>query len=73
MQQSMSRAGCAYDNAPMERFHNKLKNDYFNLFSFHSSDELERRIYEFVYVKSNHVRPHAYYGGFMPYAVCCAA
>jgi putative transposase len=26
--QSMSRAGCPYDNAPMERFYNTLKNEF---------------------------------------------
>ncbi len=42
----MSRAGCPYDNAPMERFYNTLKNEYFNLYSFRSQAELDKGIYE---------------------------
>lgn len=72
VQQSMSRTGCPYDNAPMERFYNTLKNEYFNLFTFNSSDELNQGIYEFVYVKYNHVRPHSYNGGLTPYKARCA-
>lgn len=68
----MSRAGCPYDNTPMKRFYNTLKNECFNLF-FYSLDELDREIYEFVYVKYNHVRPHSYNGELTPYAVRCAA
>jgi len=73
VQQSMSHAGCPYDNAPMELFYNTLKNEYFNLHTFNSSDELDRGIYEFVYVKYNHVRPHSYNRGLTPYAARCAA
>ena len=29
VQQSMSRAGCPYDNSPMERFFNTFKCEYF--------------------------------------------
>lgn len=50
VQQSMSRAGCPYDYELVERFYNTLKNEFFNLYSFLSSDELDKRIYEFVYV-----------------------
>lgn len=32
--QSMSKAGCPYDNAPMERFYNTLKNEYINRYYF---------------------------------------
>ena len=73
IQQSMSRAGCPYDNAPMERFYNTLKHEYFNLYSFNSADELDQGIYEFIYMKYNHVRPHSYNGGRTPYAARYAA
>ena len=73
VQQSMSCAGCPYDNAPMERFYNTLKNEYFNLYSFNLDDKLNREIYEFVYVKYNHVRPHSYNAGLTPYEARCAA
>lgn len=39
--QSMSKAGCPYDNTPMERYYNMLKNEYFALYSFKSADELD--------------------------------
>src|SRR5660397_106139 len=73
IQQSMSRAGCPYDNAPMERFYNTLKHEYFNLYSFNSADELDQGIYEFIYMKYNHIRPHSYNGGRTPYAARYAA
>lgn len=73
IQQSMSRAGCPYDNAPMERFYNTLKNEFFRLYTFCSSDELDQRIYEFIYVKYNHKRPHSYNGGLTPYVARCAS
>lgn len=73
IQQSMSHAGCPYDNAPMERFYNTLKNEYFNLYTFNSAEELDQGIYEFVYVKYNHSRPHSYNKGLTPHAARCAA
>lgn len=69
IQQSMSKAGCPYDNAPMERFYNTLKNEYFNIHTFKSLEELDQGIYDFVYVKYNYKRPHRYNGGQPP----CAA
>lgn len=69
----MSKAGCPYDNAPMERFYNTLKNEFFNLYRFKSTDELDQKLYEFVYVKYNHVRPHSYNDGLTPYAARCTA
>lgn len=72
VQQSMSHAGCPYDNAPMERFYNTLKNEFFHLYSFDSTEKLDQGIYDFVYVKYNHVRPHSYNGGLTPRAARCA-
>lgn len=63
VQQSMSRAGCPYDNAPMERFYNTLKNEYFNIHKFNSTEELDKGIYDFILVKYNHLRPHSYNNG----------
>ena len=68
VQQSMSRAGCPYDNAPMERFYNTLKNEYFNLRKFKDAESLNRGIYQFIYGKYNHKRPHSYNHGMTPYA-----
>ena len=58
--QSMSKAGCPYDNAPMERYYNTLKNDCINLHYYHTDQELNLAIEEFAYVWYNHVRPHTY-------------
>ncbi|MCC2220277.1 transposase [Anthropogastromicrobium aceti] len=36
--QSMSKAGCPYDNAPMERFYNTFKSNFYNVTSFSNVD-----------------------------------
>lgn len=36
--QSMSRTGCSYDNAPMERYFNTLKNECINLYEFQTEE-----------------------------------
>jgi len=52
--QSMSKAGYPYDNAPMERYFNTLKNEYTSLYEFRTEDELYRVVEEFAYV---HLQP----------------
>ncbi|WP_180267112.1 integrase core domain-containing protein, partial [Streptococcus macedonicus] len=73
VQQSMSKAGCPYDNAVMERFYNTLKHEFYYLYKFDSNDILDQKLYEFVYGKYNHVRPHRANGGLTPYAARCRA
>ena len=58
--QSMSKAGYPYDNAPMERYFNTLKNDLINQHYYHTEEELYTAVEEFAYVHYNHVRPHSY-------------
>lgn len=58
--QSMSRAGCPYDNAPMERYYNTLKNELTNLHHHYNDEELNQAVSEFAYIWYNHVRPHSY-------------
>lgn len=58
--QSMSRAGCPYDNAPMERYYNTLKNELIYLHYYHTDDELNKAVEDFAYIWYNHVRPHSY-------------
>ena len=58
--QSMSKAGYPYDNAPMERYFNTLKNECTNLYEFWTEDELYQTVEEFAYATYNHVRPHSY-------------
>lgn len=65
--QSMSKAGYPYDNAPMERYFNTLKNDLIYNHSYKSEDDLYRSVEEYAYVTYNHVRPHSYNGYKTPY------
>lgn len=71
--QSMSRAGYPYDNAPMERYFNTLKNECTNLYEFRTEEELYRTVEGFAYVTYNHVRPHSYNGYRTPYQARTAA
>ena len=65
--QSMSRAGCPYDSAPMERYFNTLKNECVNLYEFQTEEALYQAAEESAYVAYNHVRPHSYNGYRTPY------
>ena len=65
--QSMSKAGCPYDNAPMERYFNTLKNECTNLYEFRTEASLYQTVEEFAYVHYNHVRPHSFNGYRTPY------
>ena len=58
--QSMSKAGCPYDNAPMERFYNTLKNELIYPNHFYDEANLDEALNRYVYVWYNHVRPHSY-------------
>ena len=65
--QSMSKAGCPYDNAPMERYFNTLKNECTNLYEFRTEEALYQTVEEFAYITYNHVRPHSFNGYQTPY------
>jgi len=65
--QSMSKAGYPYDNAPMERYFNTLKNECTNLYEFKTEKQLYQAVEEFAYVTYNHVRPHSYNGYRTPF------
>ena len=58
--QSMSKAGYPFDNAPMERYFNTLKNECTNLYEFRTEEDLYLTVEEFAYVTYNYVRPHSY-------------
>ena len=55
--QSMSKAGYPYDNAPMERYFNTLKNECTNLHEFRTEEQMYQTVEEFAYATYNHVRP----------------
>ena len=63
----MSKAGYPYDNAPMERYFNTLKNELINLHYYHNDKELNTSIEDFAYIWYNHVRPHIFNGYKTPY------
>jgi transposase InsO family protein len=65
--QSMSKAGYPYDNAPMERYYNTLKNELIYLHYYHSDEELNTAVNDFAYFWYNHVRPHSYNEYLTPY------
>ncbi len=49
IQQSMSRAGCPYDNAPIERYFNTLKHELIRLFEFKTEQKLDIAVTDFAY------------------------
>ena len=66
--QSMSKAGYPYDNAPMERYFNTLKNECTNLREFRTEEVLYQTVEEFAYVEYNYVRPHSFNNYATPHA-----
>ena len=65
--QSMSRAGCPYDNAPMERYFNTLKSNLIYQHSYSSEDKLFADIDDYVLLWYNSVRPHSFNNGLTPW------
>lgn len=64
--QSMSRSGCPYDNAPIERYFNTLKAELINLKSFENETKLYEEVIAFAFGWYNNQRPHSYNGGLPP-------
>lgn len=69
VQQSMSKAGCPYDNAPMERFFNTYKNEHYYHYEYETKETLDESTYDFILTHYNYVRPHTYNGGIPPIQV----
>ncbi len=67
IRQSMSKTGCPYDNAPMERFYKSLKSELIYHQKFETDLQLDETINKYVYVWYNHIRPHSYNGGLTPF------
>ncbi len=65
IQQSMSKAGCPYDNAPMERYYRTFKYCFFHRCIFKDEQELDDSIRRFENWY-NYVRPHSYNGYLTP-------
>ena len=73
IQQSMSKAGYPYDNAPMERYYNTLKHELIYLYDYHTDIDLNRSIEDFDYGWYNHARPHSYNNYKTPSEARCIA
>lgn len=67
VKQSMSKAGCPYDNAPMESFYGKLKNEHLNHYTIKNSSHLTELINDYVFRYYHHKRPHSSLGGLTPF------
>ena len=57
--QSMSKAGYPYDNAPMERFYNTFKSNFYNITSFSNVEMMDELTMKYINCY-NYVRPHSY-------------
>ena len=57
--QSMSKAGCPYDNAPMERFYNTFKSNFYNITSFSNVEMMDELTMNYINWY-NYIRPHSY-------------
>lgn len=67
--QSMSKPGCPYDNAPMERYFNTLKSELLHVHKYETETDLYKAITTYAYGWYNHLRPHSYNGGLPPVKV----
>ena len=66
IEQSMSRRGNCWDNAPMERFFRSLKVEWLPEVGYRSFTEAQRSIYEYITGYYNRYRPHKHDGGLSP-------
>ena len=57
--QSMSKAGCPYDNVPMGRFYNTFKSNFYNVTSFSNVEMMDELTAKYIN-RYNYVRPHSY-------------
>ncbi|SFX09834.1 Transposase InsO and inactivated derivatives [Thermoactinomyces sp. DSM 45891] len=67
--QSMSASGCPYDNAPMESFFGKLKNEHLNHYVIKDFDHLNQLIDDYIFRYYHHIRPHSALNGKTPMEV----
>lgn len=65
--QRMSKAGCPYDNAPMERFYKTLKDELIYRYDFMNATVLDDAVAQYIFVWYNHMRPHSYNNWMTPF------
>ena len=68
MQQSMSRRGNCWDNAPMESFYSRLKVELIYARNYQSIDEAKSGIFSYIEIFYNRKRRHSANGGLSPVA-----
>jgi len=57
--QNMSKAGYPYDNAPMKRYFNSLKNELIYFYHYRTEEALYSAVENYAYVYYNNMRPHS--------------
>ena len=67
VRQSMSRAGCPYDNAPVESCYGTFKEELIERHSFENAIQLDKAVSEYVYCYYNHIRQHSANGYMTPF------
>ena len=65
--QGMGKAGCPYDNAPMERFYKTFKYGLVYRYHFMDAKALDDAAAQYVLVWYSHVRPHSYNNWMTPF------
>jgi putative transposase len=68
MEQSMSRRGNCWDNAPMERFFRSLKSEWIPEYGYRNVDEAKADILNYITHYYNYHRPHSFNDGQTPHA-----
>lgn len=63
----MSKAGCPYDNAPMEWFYKTFKNELVYRYRFMNAKALDDAVAQYVFVWYNHVIPQSYNDWITPF------
>ena len=63
----MSKAGCPYDNSPMESFYGTFKSEFIRQNRFETDQELNESTLDYVYGYYNHIRPHSSNGYMTPF------
>lgn len=65
--QSMSKAGCPYDNSCMESFYGTFKSEFVWKHQFETDEILNQQTIDYVYGYYNHIRPHSSNGYLTPF------
>ncbi len=63
----MGKAGCPYNNAPMEWFYKAFKYGLVYSHHFMSAKALDDAVARYVFIWYNHARPHSYNNRMTPF------